>query len=145
MTERLDDVWTARDYPVLREITKRIDAGETPTVDMIRDALGYDDQTLQLAVKALDRRHLVDGIRSDQAGIVRFTDVSAEAYFLTGLHPSGDDAVSDLADLLRQAADEVDDPDEKTRLRRAADSVLNVSRDVMVGVMTAYATKYGVH
>lgn len=28
MTERLEDVWVTRDYPVLLEVAKRIDRGE---------------------------------------------------------------------------------------------------------------------
>ena len=141
MTERLEDVWASRDYPVLVEVTRRIDAGEMPSVDQVRDALAIDNETMKLATKALVRRQLVHGFGSAEASIIQFSDVSAEAYFLTGLHPSGDDALSRLVDTLRQAADQTPDPEEKSRLRKAADAMLNISRDVAVGVMTAYISQ----
>ena len=71
MTERLEDVWISRDYPVLREVTLRIDAGDRPTLDEVRAALGFDTVTMVRATRALDRRHLVDGVRTAEHGIVR--------------------------------------------------------------------------
>lgn len=145
MTERLEDVWISRDYPVLREVTLRIDAGDRPTLDEVRAALGFDTVTMVRATRALDRRHLVDGVRTAEHGIVRFTDVSGQAYLFTGLHPDADDALSGLVQLLQQAADQTTDEEERSRIRRAADGLRGVSRDVMVGVMTAFAARYGVH
>lgn len=75
--------------------------------------------------------------------MLRFTDISGDAYLLTGLHPNGDDAVSQLVSALRQAADEVSDPDEKSRLRKLADGVGGVSREVLSGVLTAVITAAG--
>lgn len=31
-SDRLIDVWASRDYPVLREVTRRIDTGERATI-----------------------------------------------------------------------------------------------------------------
>jgi hypothetical protein len=145
MSERLDDVWTTRDFPVLREVTRRIDAGETPTIDHIREALSMDDATIRRAVAALERRHLVDGISGAGHGVIRFTDVSGAAYIMTGLHPDGDDALADLIAMLQQAADQAGDEEERGRLQRVLGALRDVPRDVMVRVLTAYATKYGVH
>jgi hypothetical protein len=79
-----------------------------------------------------------DGIAEEQ--FLWFVGLDGEAYFLTGLHPSGDDAVSNLVAALRQAADQVDDPAEKSRLQTLADQALHVSRDVLGGVLVAVMT-----
>ena len=142
MTEKLDDVWVSRDFPVLVEVARRIDGGEsTPSVEDVAAATGMPVEQVQLAGAALKRRGLVDAIGAWQASVLRFKDLSAEAYFLTGLHPSGDDAVSTLVDALRQAADATPDPQEKSRLRALADGALLVSREVLGGVLVNLATK----
>ena len=69
-------------------------------------------------------------------------EVSGAAYLITGLHPDGDDALSDLIAALRQAANEVGDEDERGRLRRAADGLAGIGRDVGAGVLTAVLTRY---
>jgi DNA-binding transcriptional MocR family regulator len=121
--------------PVLKEVTRRLDAGEfMPQYTDIAETLGIDKETVILAGKALERRGLVELTR----GMAHrgFDDVSGEAYLITGLHPNGDDALTGLIEALQQAADQVDDPDERSALRRAANGVLGVSREVMAGVLT---------
>lgn len=136
MTDKLEDVWTSRDFPVLVEVTRRIDAGENaPFASAVAEAVGLSEEDLQLAAAALVRRGLVTVHGALGVTVVRFNDVSAEAYFLTGLHPSGDDAVSGFVDALRQAADLTADPEEKSRLRGLADAALGVGRQVLGGVL----------
>jgi len=135
----LDDVWYSRDFPVLVEVTRRIDqSNDLPTIDDIATALDVTPDDVAQAGSALLRRGLIKAIGAAEIPVIRFTDVSAEAYFLTGLHPSGDDAITSLVSALRQAADQVDDPDEKTRLRRLADGLLGISKNVASGVLTAF-------
>lgn len=134
----LPDKWYSRDFPVLIEIVRRVDIGEHARFEVLRDALGFTNEETAAAFRSLDRRHLIDGSRSEECGILEITDVSAEAYFLTGLHPDGEDALSSLVETLRQAAEHVDDPDERTRLRRAADSMLGISSNVAAGVLTTW-------
>jgi hypothetical protein len=124
------------------EVTRRIDAGsDALRVADIAQAVGMTPDDVALAGAALKRRGLVTVLGVAEMAVLRFTDVSAEAYFLTGLHPSGDDAVSNLVEAIRQAADQVDDPAEKSRLRTLADQALNVSREVLAGVMVAVMTR----
>jgi len=142
MTERLDDVWATRDFPVLVEVTRRIDAGEPGVlVDVVAATLGVPASEVKLAGAALERRGLVVVKGAWGDNVLSFTAVSGEAYFLTGLHPNGDDAVSALVDALRQAADLSPDPGEKSRLRALADGALGVGRDVLGGVLVSLATK----
>ncbi len=139
MVDKLADVWGPRDWPFLVEAARRIDLGEgSRLVSDIGAAAGLTPQQAAQAAAALDRRGLIDGNRSEESGIDLVTDVSAAAYFLTGLHPDGDEAVAGLVASLRQAADLVDDPAEKSRLRALADGALGVSREVLGGALTAW-------
>jgi DNA-binding transcriptional MocR family regulator len=139
--QRLPDVWASRDFPVLVEVTRRKDEGEDfVQASDVAEALGITEEQVVRAGYALKRRGLITASGSMAAEIETFDEVSAEAYFLTGLHPSGDDAVSALVTALRQAADQVEDPAEKSRLRSLADAALGISRDVMGGVLTAVLT-----
>lgn len=143
MTAKNEDVWTERDYPVLLEVARLVDQGENSiSAETIGETLGMDPATVGLAYDALVRRGLIEGSgTAEHRSLMWAHDITGDAYLMTGLHPSGDDALSSLIDALRQAADLEPDPDEKSRLRRAADSLGGISRSVAVGVMTAWATK----
>jgi hypothetical protein len=141
VTEPLPDVWTSRDYPVLREVARRVDAGEyLVNLDKIAEHIDLPLEQVKLAARALDRRGLLEADKSLGNGPRYVHRLNGEAYFLTGLHPSGDNAVTAFVSALRQAADLVDDPAEKSRLRTLADGALGLSRDVLGGVLTAVAT-----
>ena len=141
MVDKLDDVWAARDFPVLVEVTRRIDAGEHAVhTHEVAEALGVDEETVQLAGAALERRGLVETRGSAQVPVMLFRGVTEQAYFLTGLHPDGDDVVSRFVDALRQAADRTTDPDERSRLRKLADGVGGVSREVFAAVVASVVT-----
>lgn len=140
MTERLDDVWASRDYPVLREMTRRIDGGEDmPTIEDVAESVGLHADEVTRSAKALARRGLVT-VQESMSGPWGFDDVAGAAYLMTGLHPDTDDALSSLVQLLRDAAEQERDEEERSRLRRAADAIGGVSRGVMQGVLTAYLT-----
>lgn len=143
MTEKLPDAWATRDYPVLRELTRLIDEhGASIGAGDVADALGMDPDLVQKAGRALERRGLVSlQAKSADGNFYLFGDVSGAAYLITGLHPDGDDALSRLIDGLRQAAEQTGDEDERGRLRRAADALGSVTRDIGVQVLTAVITK----
>jgi hypothetical protein len=139
---KLEDVWASRDLPVLVEVTRRKDEGEGLVEGgAVADALGMELRDVQRAMTALSRRGFVTGEgTSATTGLEFVYEVSGSAYLLTGLHPDGDDALSRLIDGLRQAADQTSDEDERGRLRRAADALGSIARDVGVGVLTAVIT-----
>jgi len=142
MTDRLDNVWTARDFPVLKEVTRRIDAGGSGVV-MIRDianSLEMSSDDVRNAVRALERTGYLRATWG-LGGNGYINDITASAYLTTGLHPDGDDLAARLIDAALQAAELTDDPDERTRLRRFADGAANVSRTVLSGVITAVITR----
>ena len=143
--DQLDDVWATRNYPLLCEITRRIDGGERSlTVKSIAAAIRMDEEEAYRGAAALERRGFITGRSpggSDTPKVLRVIDVSASAYLITGLHPDGDDALSRLIAGLRGAADMHPDEDERGRLRRAADALGGVARDIGVQVVTAVITK----
>lgn len=140
MTDRLPDVWASRDFPVLREVTRRVDEGKPARAVDIATALDMQMTDVQRAGAALLRRGLVETTGSFAGGVVWFDDVSAEAYMLTGLHPDGETAIDKLADALRQAIERTSDPEDKRALRRLKDSLLDAPAGVLGSVITAVIT-----
>lgn len=139
-TDRLPDVWVSRDYPVLREAVRMIDQGRSmPGVNELATATGLGPEQVRLAVAALERRGLVEAFHT-LGGVVSISSVAGEACFTTGLHPEGDDMVSQLMSALRQAAERSPDASEKTRLRKLADAAGDVTRDVLAGVLISLAS-----
>jgi hypothetical protein len=136
----LEDVWASRDFPVLREATRMIDDGsEEPGLNALVEATGLDLASVVKAIYALERRGLVIPDHR-YGGVAGIEAVSGEAYILTGLHPNGDEITDRLVDALRQAAEEVSDPEEKSRLRRAAKALGEVTKSVASGVITNVIT-----
>ena len=142
MTGPLGDQWYRRDFPVLIHITRRFDDGATHlSAYELPAALDMPEPELQAALKALARRGFIDVVQSRSMGgsqpVVAVKDVSGQAYVMTGLHP-GDDDVQGLVDAFRQAAEDTDDPAEKSRLQQIGDTLKDVSGDVAKRVLAAY-------
>ena len=136
--DKLDDVWEMRDFPVLVEVARRIDAGERlPSIEEVANSIGMEITTAQLAAAALRRVGLLE-LGGPAEFDAWFTDISPEAYLLTGLHPRGEDAILALLDALKQAETAVDDTDDKAFLRRAGSAIGSVSQNVMANVLAAY-------
>ena len=141
MVDKLPDVWASRDFPVLREVARRIDAGDPmPAVTDVAADTGLAVEEVQRAAEALKRRGLVDYLDGWGGGPLNFRELSGEAYLVTGLHPNGDEVVSQLMSAIDQAVEQIDDPAEKPRLRALRDAVGGVSRDVLSGVIAAVIT-----
>lgn len=141
MVDQGHPLWDERDLPVLREVTRRIDSGEGATVEEVAAATGLPDDDVRRAGRALERRGLVTTLTASGHHILWFKDISGEAYLKTGLHPDGDDAISRLVEAINQAAQLVDDPDERSALRRFLDAAGGVSRTVLADVLAAVITK----
>jgi hypothetical protein len=142
MTDRpLPDTWAGRDFPVLTEVARRLEAGERAvTVDDLTQSLALSQTQAKRALEVPRDRGLIVPGKLGPGPVAYAQGLAGDAYFLTGLHPSGDDAVAALFDALGQAVDRVDDAEQKSRLRALLDSALDVSRDVLSGVLTAVIT-----
>jgi len=140
MGDKLPDVWATRDFPILKAATLYADQGLAPDFDELAKQTGLSTGDVARGIAALQRRGLVQ-VETNLAGTGWITDVSGEAYLITGLHPDGDGALEALASMFRQAAEQTSDPDEKSRLRKAASAVGDVIGQVGAGVMTAYIAR----
>ena len=140
--DKLTDVWAARDFPILKVATRLVDEGGSPSVEEIALESGLTPEDVRRGINALHRRGFVR-VEQTLAGTGWIIDVSGEAYLLTGLHPDGDEALLSLADLFRQAAERTTDPDDKTRLRRAAAAIGDLVGQVGSGVLTAFIAHQG--
>lgn len=93
MVDKLPDVWTPREYPVLREVARRIAAVDLALAVMDTTARArLTTEGVERAAEAFKRPRFVDHLGSWNGGAASFKDLSGEAYLATGLHPNGDEA-----------------------------------------------------
>ncbi len=137
----LPNRWDTRDFPVLLEIARGLDAGALPDQQQILAELGITEHDLNAAWQALREGgylRLVEGrprrIGEDEVTRIVLTERGFRA---VGLWPS-ERSADQLVDLFRQAEELTDDPDEKSRIRQAASAVLGVSRDIVADVGAAW-------
>ncbi len=96
--------------------------------------LGEEDQ--QSSLRALKARGLiVAGTRGPFLDSV--TNVSGEAYTLSGLHPIGDDLKERFVSVLEQLAEKTTDTEEASKLSQAAKQFGALSRDTISGIAAA--------
>lgn len=143
MTDKLEDVWTSRDFPVLVEAARLLDRGDGPVSSApIVEATELTQSQVFAAFDALTPSYLT-GESYDSLGgrgDVFFAGITERGRRAVGLWPSGE-SVDALVDALRKAEDATDDAEEKTLLRRAAGAVGSVSRDIMVDVIAAVVSR----
>ena len=139
-TSPLPDRWATRDFPVLVETARLLDAGAPGPLQAseLMDVTSFNEKDVNAAWGALiGAGYLVGGTFSTLASTEHFAeDLTERGRRAVGLWPSGDNADA-LVDALRQAEELVDDPEEKGLIRRAAGAVGSVSRDVMTDVLAA--------
>ncbi len=141
VVEKLADVWAERDLPVLTEVARRVDSGDThPSLGAVAASIDMPLEQVKLAAAALKRTGLVDTWDS-MGGPQAFTALSGRAYRITGLHPDSDEVVDRFIEALRQAADQVSDEDDASTLRKIARQVGSVSTDVIGAVLGSVVTK----
>jgi len=134
MPDRLEDVWTTRDRPVLVEVVRRFDEQEQPVgMAGVAEATGLKLEDVERAGRNLNRAGLA--IADDW----HFMGISAEALRIAGLWPDAGDAFDRLVWSLEQRIAEAP-PEEKGKLRRLLDGVVGVGRDVGVEVLGAALT-----
>jgi hypothetical protein len=133
----LPDKWYSRDFPMLIEVTRRIDeTGDPVSMDDVNEALGMTIEEAWSAIGALHRAGFLVGVQAGNEWVA-VVDVTGKAYQATGLHP-GDDDIAALVAMFTAAAEETSDPAEKTRLRALAIGIRDVSSDVLKRVAAAY-------
>jgi hypothetical protein len=142
--DKLDDQWNDRDYPVLREIARRIDSDPrrrgVSLGEIALETKISNDRTL-LAAQALDDDGLVkvhwaggSGIESLVAGI------SAEARRLVGLWPSPETGMERMIAALEAIAANTSDEDTRTRAQKLLDGFKSAGRELTLAAGRAFIT-----
>jgi hypothetical protein len=134
--DRLPDMWTTRDRPVLVEVVRRIDADED-LIDgaHVAAATGLSEEDVARAGRNLERAGLVE-LAGFLASGISFTGVSAEALRVTGLWPDAGDAFDRLIWALEERIAEAP-PEQKSKLAKVRDAIVGVGRDVGVEIIGA--------
>jgi hypothetical protein len=138
MTDRLDDVWTTRDRPVLVEVVRRFDQNHPRQPVSTADIAHATDLSAEDVSRAGRNLELAGLVRIDDRGgrVANFMGISAEALRIAGLWPDAGDAFDRLIWALEQRISEAP-PEEKTKLAKVRDAIVGVGRDVGVEVIGA--------
>ena len=141
--DKLPDRWASRDYPVLLEVARRVDEGQsTVSVEDVASATGRPEAEVVHAGLALKATGYLDVGGVDHRPVLYFHSLTARAYLVTGLHPESDDLVESLVRALQQAADITTDQDERSRLRRLADEAGGMTKGVLATVLTTWISAH---
>ena len=140
----LQDRWATRDFPVLLAAARKVDALHLNVrASELADELGMSPDDVMSALIALDPTYVET--KEDRRGpnilanvaVLRLTERGRRA---VGLWP-GEDSADALVRVLEAAADAEADPVEQGKLRKAAKAVGTVSRDVLVEIVAAVASR----
>ena len=141
----MESTWEARDLPVLDAIVRYFEEQGPflrPNVGDIARATGIDGMDVWKACRAMDGVYieLQEFAAGGNPDPHRIVAVSPEARVLVGQWPSPETYLDRLLAALEDRASTTDDPDEKSRLRKIAEGIRGMSRDVAVSVVGAALT-----
>jgi len=144
MTDKLQDVWSTRDFPVLAAIARQLESGEDFLFEHpISAETGLTREQVIRAVVALNKAHFIEVQINEAAGgvlSVAVTGITERGMRQVGLWPSADEAADRLIAALNTLAEQAPTEDERNRWQKVRDGVLGASRDMVVGVATAVIT-----
>lgn len=142
MNEMLNDRWHATDFPVLLEVARRIERRDgSISAHRVAEALGRDhNDVIHSLLSLAEPGGWVVGqpLRGDNQ-ILAFMvgGLTERGRRATGLWPSEEAAADALLDLLAQAAEQVEDPDDAGVLRKASRMLKGVPSAVLSDVTAA--------
>lgn len=142
----MEDTWFSRELPVLRATVELFDDPERHSVniDTLAEATGFDIETVQRALSRLNQAEppYLKGAGAWQLGYpVKLLGVTERALRDAGQWPTPENLADRLIAGLEQAAEAETDPAKKTRLRRAAEAVGGVGRDLFVEITAAAVSR----
>lgn len=136
--------WADRDLPLLRESVRRIDAGEEwPRMSDIADSCGLDHVQAEVGFDALaEDGYLVIKGRA-MGGVLNgnVSQVTGKARREVGAWPSAEGVVDQLVAALEAAADAETEPERKSRLRSAAETLGSSGYRIAVDVATKWVER----
>ena len=138
--EPLPDTWYTRDFLVLREVGRRVEAGEPLGVDDIATALGLARDVVGKAGSRLKEEGYLKAGEAMGIGAVRFFDLTAKGRREVGQWPSAETAADRLIAVLEQRIMSAPNDEERTRWQKLRDGFLGAGRDVVVDITSAVLT-----
>lgn len=137
---QLPDRWHSRDFPVLVEAARLLDAGEMPvSSDDIAANLGFDEDDVVAALQALHGAYTTGDPLNSLGGVMGFmiTGLTERGRRVTGLWPDEDRTADLLVELLTKAGDQVRDEEDASALKRAGRLLRGVPASVLADVTAA--------
>jgi hypothetical protein len=139
------DTWFSRDLPVLVALADHFDDPQAQDLldDGVAELVGRDLDDVHRALRNLAEADYIRGVMVSQAAHpVRISGVTEAGRRAAGQWPAlADSLAAGLIAELDRLAEATADPDERGRLRRAADAFRSLSRDVLVGVVSSAIVK----
>jgi hypothetical protein len=138
--DKLPDRWHSRDYPVLLEAARLLDAGEMPvSSDDIAANTGLDEDDVVAALEALHGTFTTGQALNSLGGPMGFFigGLTERGRRATGLWPDEEHAADALIELLTKAGDEVSDEEDSSALKRAGRLLRCVPASVLADVTAA--------
>ena len=139
----MHDTWFSRDLPVLDVAVRLLDKYDDIDDRAIERETGFDEVTVQHALKALVGIYLVPFDGQPGSGRIQFLrGVTPAARRAVGAWPTPDSLVDQLLVALRERAGEEDVPatEEQSRAREILKAISAGGRDVLVSVASAVLT-----
>ncbi|NGO11465.1 hypothetical protein G5C60_28645 [Streptomyces sp. HC44] len=141
----MESTWVERDLPVLDALVQQVDAAggaSFPELRDITDETGLDVTDISKAALALDSAGYITLERTmGPVGSWYVKRISKEARQAVGQWPTAEQLIDTLIQRLGEAADEEADPEQRSRLREAADTAGGVARNVFVDVLSSVIAK----
>jgi hypothetical protein len=132
------DTWTDRDLPVLRAAVEIYDrTGRNPSAAELGKACGFDQDTVQRALRALYREpYFEKGMDTWGGGMLAVGAPTAAALRVAGQWPSPEVQLGRLIDALQVAADDDSRPDEERgRFKQAALWLGGAASQIAIGAL----------
>jgi DNA-binding Lrp family transcriptional regulator len=135
----LQDTWTSRDLPVLREAARLLDSATGwARFSQLADATRLSLAEVEAAVSALESDGYITARRVWPREASRVGSLSAEARRQVGLWPTPESALDRMIAALEAIAANVDeDEDTRSRARKILDGLTGAGREVGIAVVGA--------
>jgi hypothetical protein len=140
--ELLTPTWPWREFPVLRETARIIDAdteGAGARFADVSDATGLSADDVLRAAHALDDGGFVE-LRMMTHNAGKFVGITAAARREVGLWPSPENALDRMIAALEAIATNTDDEDTRTRARKILDGLTGAGKTIGLTVAAAAIT-----
>jgi hypothetical protein len=127
--------WATRELPILKAALRRIDAGERPPFDEIREEVGLPADQMDIAIEALTRADYIE-----TAGRYVF-QVTERTRRELGSWPSAEGLLEQLTEALSNEVEAEAEPQRKARLSAALDVLTGTGRQIIVDVLSGYVER----